>query len=71
MFQPVSVNDVKQVIKDLKSNKSVGWYIPTNILKECELTFSVLVDYINKSFETGRFSDYLKEVNVTPFFQKG
>ena len=68
MFQPVSVNDVKQVIKDPKSNKSVGWYIPTNILKECELTFSVLVDYINKSFETGRFSDYLKEVNVTPFF---
>ena len=23
-FQPVSVNDVKQVIKDLQSNKSVG-----------------------------------------------
>ena len=41
LFQPVSVNDVKQVIKDLKSNKSVGGDIPTNILKECNFTFSV------------------------------
>ena len=29
-YQPVSVNDVKQVIKDLKSSKSVGGDIPTN-----------------------------------------
>ena len=48
-FQPVSVNDVKQVIKDLKSNKSVGGDIPTNILKECNFTFSVLADCINTS----------------------
>ena len=43
-FQPVSVNDVKQVVKDLKSNKSVGGDIPTNILKECNFTFSTLAN---------------------------
>ena len=40
LFQPVSVNDMKQLMKDLKSNKSVGGHIPTNILKECNFTFS-------------------------------
>ena len=69
-FQPVSVNDVKQVIKDLKSNRSVGGDIPTNILKECNFTFSVLADCINTSFENGAFPDCLKEANVTPIFKK-
>ena len=69
-FQPVSVNDVKQVIKDLKSNKSVGGDIPTNIFEECNFTFSVLADCINKSFENGTFPDCLKEANVTPIFKK-
>ena len=70
MFQPVSANDVKQVIKDLKSNKSVGGDIPTKILKECNFTFSELADCINKSFENGAFPDCLKEANVTPIFKK-
>ena len=60
MFQPVSVNDVKQVIKDLRSNKSVRMYF----------TFSVLADCINKSFKNGAFPDCLKESNVTPIFKK-
>ena len=64
------LNYVKQVIKDLKSNKSVGGDIPTKILKECNFTFSVLTDCINESFETGTFSDCLKEANVTPIFKK-
>ena len=50
----------------LESNKSVGGDIPTNILKECNFTFSVFADWINKSFENGAFSDCLKEANVTP-----
>ena len=69
-FQPVSGNDAKQVTKDLKSNKAVGADIPTNILKECNFTFFVLADCINKSFENGAFSDCLKEANVTPVFEK-
>ena len=69
-FQPVSVNDVKQVIKDLKSNRSVGGDIPTNILKECNFTFSVLADCISTSFENGAFPDCLKETNVALIFKK-
>ena len=70
LFQPVSVNDVKQVIKDLKSNKFVGGDMPTNILKECNFTFSELTDCINKSFENGAFLDCFKEAKVTPIFKK-
>ena len=32
LFQPVFINDVKQVIKDCKSKKSVDGDVPTNIL---------------------------------------
>ena len=67
-FQPASLNDVKQVIKDLNSNKYVGRDIPTNILKEYNFTFSELVDCINKSFENGALPDCLKEANITPIF---
>ena len=61
---------MKQVIKDLKSNKFVGGDMPTNILKECNFTFSELTDYINKSFENGAFLDCFKEAKVTPIFKK-
>ena len=71
LFQSVSVNDVKQVVKDFKSNKYVGGDIPTNILKECNFTFSVLAGCINKSFENGAYPDCLKEGNVTLIFKKG
>ena len=71
MFQPVSINDVKQDVKDLKIIKSVGRDTPTNILKECSFTFSVLATWINKSFEKGAYPDSLKEAIVTPSFKKG
>ena len=69
-FQPVSVNDVEQVIKDIKSKKFVCGDILINILKECYFLFSVLADCINKYFENGAFPDCLKEANVTPIFKK-
>ena len=70
LSQPASANDVKQVIKDLKSKKSVGGDIPTNILKECKFAFSVLANCIDKSFETGTFPDCFREANVTLIFKK-
>ena len=70
LFQSVSVNDVKQVIKDLKSNKSVSGDMPTNILKEFNFTFSELTNCINKSFENGALLDCFKEAKVTPIFKK-
>ena len=61
---------MKQVIKNLKSNKSVGGDISTNVLKECNFTFFALADCINKSFEHGTFPDCLKEATVTRIFKK-
>ena len=69
-FQPVSVDDVKTVIRDLKNKKSVGAEIPVQILKESEFTFGILTNCINKSIETGCFPDSLKAANVTPIFKK-
>ena len=43
-FRPVSVEEVKMIIRDLKTNKAVGSEIPTKILIECEFTFDVLLN---------------------------
>ena len=67
-FWPVSVEEVKKIIQDLKTNKAVGGEIPTKILRECEFTFDVLTNCINKSIETGYFPDSLKLANVAPVF---
>ena len=68
LFRPVSVEEVKKIIRDLKTNKAVGGEIPTKILRECEFTFDVLTNSINKSIETGYFPDSLKLANVAPVF---
>ena len=63
-FRPVSVEEVKKIIQDRKTNKAVSGEIPTKILKECEFTFYVLTNFINKSIETGYFPDSLKLANI-------
>ena len=69
-FRSVSVEEVKKIVRDLKTNKAVGGEIPTKILKECEITFDVLTKCINKSIEIRYFPDSLKLVNVGPAFKK-
>ena len=49
-FQLVSNDDVRKIIKDLKNSKSVKGEIPRKILKECEFTFEILTECVNKSF---------------------
>ena len=56
-LEPVSKDEVKKIIKDLKNSKSVGGEIPTKIFKECEFTFEILTQCINKSFTSGEFPD--------------
>ena len=63
-FRSVSVEEVRKIIQDLKTNKAVGGEIPTKILKECEFNFDVLTNCINKSIETGYFPDSLKLANI-------
>ena len=69
-FRPVSVEEVKKIIRDLKTNKAVGGEIPTKILTECQFTFEVLTNCINKSIRTGYFPDSLKLGNVASVFKK-
>ena len=59
------------MIKDLKTNKSVGGEIPIQTLKESEFTFECLKNCINHSAgETGIFPSSLKLGNITPIFKK-
>ena len=53
-----------------KTNKAVGGEIPTKILRECQFTFDVLTNCINKSIKTGYFPDSLKLGNIAPVFKK-
>ena len=69
-FEPVSKDEVKKIIKDLKNSKSVGGEIPTKIFKECDFTFEILTQCINKSFTSGEFPDCLKQANISPIFKK-
>ena len=73
-FRPVTTDEVKKVIKDLKTNKSVGEEIPMQILKESEFTFECLSNCINHSIEeTGIFkkdeSNY-RPVSTLPLLSK-
>ena len=70
-FQLVSTEDVKKVIKDLKTNKSVRGEIPTQILKESEFTFETLKNCISQSLKTtGEFPGSLKLGRLTPTYKK-
>ena len=70
-IHPVTTDEVKKVITDLKTNKSVGGEIPIQILKDSEFTFECLENCINHSIEeTGIFLSSLKLGNITPIFKK-
>ena len=68
-FQPVFMEEVKTVTRDMKNNKSVGGEIPIQMLKESEFTFEILTNCINKSSETGCFPNSIKEISL-PFLKK-
>ena len=72
-FKPVSKDEVKKTVKDPKyrrktygrrRNKSVGGEIPSKIFKECDFTFEILTQCINKFFTSREFQDCFKQANV-------
>ena len=70
-LRQVTTDEVKKVIKDLKTNKSVGGEIPIQILKESEFTFECLKNCINHSIEeTEILHSSLKLGNITPIFKR-
>ena len=69
-FQPVSKDEVKKIVKDLENNTSVGGEIQKKILKECDFTFQILRQCVNKSFASGELPDCLKQTKISPTFKK-
>ena len=65
-FQPVFLQDVQNVIKNIPSNKASGGDIPIQILKQFGFTYQVLTDCIND----GVFLDSFKIANITPARKK-
>ena len=62
---------MKEVIQDLKNNKSTGGKIPVSMLEQSEFTFEFLKNYFNKSIEDGSFRDITPIfTNATPIFTK-
>ena len=69
-FQPASVKDVENVIKNIPSNKASGGDIPIQILKQSGFSYQILTDYINDAINKGVFRDSLKIANITPAHKK-
>ena len=69
-FQPVSVKDLENVIKNIPSNKASGGYIPVQILKQSGFTYQILTDCINDAINKIVFPDSLKIANIAPVHKK-
>ena len=69
-FQPVSVKDVENVIKNIPSNKASWGDIPIQTLKQSGFNYQILTDCINDSINKGVFLDSLKIANITPAHKK-
>ena len=63
-FQPVSVKDVENIIKNIPSNKTLGGDISIQILKQSGFTYQILTDCINDNKENYR------PVSVLPLLSK-
>ena len=46
-FRFVTLEEVRLIIKDLKTNKAAGGDIPLKLLKKCDFTYSFLTNCIN------------------------
>ena len=69
-FQPTSVKDVENVIKNNPSNKASGGDTPIQILKQSGFTYQILMDCINDAIHKSVFPDSLKIANITPVHKK-
>jgi hypothetical protein len=70
---PVSVHEVEQVIKGLKTNSAAGFdEILMSLVKQCLCYFiKPLVHIYNVPFQTGIFPDVMKKAKIKPLFKKG
>ena len=71
VITPTTVEEVNDLISDLKASKSIGpSSLPTRIMKELnDIIVSPLAELINKSFQSGIFPDIFKIAKVIPIFK--
>ena len=69
-FQSLSEDTVKNVAKNLPSDKATAGEIPVDILRNSEFCFIKLTKCINKAFNENKFPDALKLSNIVPVFKK-
>jgi len=71
-INPVSVNEVEKVVKNLKGKCSSGFYSVTDfIVKKCvQFTQKPPADICNTSFASGIFPEILKTATVKPLHKK-
>ena len=69
-FQSVSEDTVKNVVKNLLSDKATAGEIPVDILENSEFCFSELTKCINQAFNENKFPDTLKLSDIVPVFKK-
>ena len=68
-FQSVSEDTVKNVVKNIPSDKATAREIPVDILKISEFWFNKLTKLI-KAFNENKFPDTLKLSDIVPVFKK-
>ena len=68
-FQSVSEDTVKNVVKNIPSDKATTREIPVDILKISEFWFNKLTKLI-KAFNENKFPDTLKLSDIVPVFKK-
>ena len=68
--QFVSEDTVKNIVKNLPSNKATAREIPVDILKNSEFCISELTKCINKAFKENKSPDNLKPFDIVPVFKK-
>ena len=68
---PTTVEEVNDLISDLKASKSIGpSSLPAKIMKQLsDIIASPLAELINKSFQRGIFPDISKIAEVIPIFK--
>ena len=59
-FQSVSMDTVKNVVKNLPADKATAGGIPVDILKKSNFCFRELTKCISKAFNENKFPDTLK-----------
>ena len=69
-FQSVSEDAVKNVAKNLPSDKALAGENPVDILKNSEFGFVELTKCINKAFNENNFPDTLELFNIVLVFKK-